>query len=95
MRKALCGGYLSFKSEELNELPLVETNNHVVSDEYNGYAHLAALINHFLTLLHIGCNIVLRVRNVILLEELLAHLAEVTSWGGVNSDSLLIHSVVL
>lgn len=82
---------LFLEPKKLDELPLVEADDHVVSNEYNWYAHLAALINHFLALLHVVGHVMFRVCNVVLLEELLAHLAEVTGWGGVNGDSLLIH----
>ena len=87
----LCCWSLFLETKELNKLPLVEANNHIVTDEYNWHTHLAALINHLLTLLHIIRHVMFRVCDVILLEELLTHLAEVTGWGGVNGDVLLIH----
>lgn len=77
--------------KKLDELTLVEADDHIVTDEYNRHAHLAALVDHLLALLHVVRYVVFRVCNVVLLEELLTHLAEVTGWGGVNGDVLLIH----
>src|SRR5690606_3497528 len=81
-------------TQKLDELVLIEPDNHVVADEDDRNAHLAALINHLLALLHVGCNVMLRVCDVVLLEELLAHLAEVTGGGGVNSDGLIHRSLL-
>lgn len=88
---SLYGWSLFLEPEKLDKLPLVEADDHVVTDEDNRYAHLAALINHLLALLHIVRNVIFRVRDIVLLKELLAHLAEVAGWGGVNGDSLLVH----
>ncbi len=82
---------LLFETKEFDKLPLVEADDHIVTDEYYRHAHLATLIDHLLALLHIVRHVIFRVRNVVLFEELLAHLAEVASRGGVNSDVLLIH----
>lgn len=86
---------LSFKPKELNKLALIKADNHVIPDEDYRHSHLTAFINHLLSLLHIGRNVVLSVGNIVLLKKLFAHLAKMAGWGCVNGDGLLIHDVVL
>ena len=87
----LCRRCLLLEPKEFNKLSLVEADDHVVTNEDDRNAHLAALVDHFLALLHVVRHVMFRVRDIVLLEELLAHLAKVTGWRGVNCDVLLIH----
>lgn len=74
---------------------LIETDDHLVADEYDWNAHLAALLYHFLALLDVSCNVVFRVLDIVRLKKLLAHLAKMAGRGGVNSYGLLFHKSVL
>lgn len=84
---------LRSNAKELVETLLIEAYDHLVADEDYRDAHLTALVDHLLALLHVGCDIELGVGNIVCLEVLLAHLAEVAGWGGVDGDSL-IHTIV-
>lgn len=79
---------LRTKTEKLSKTILVKADNHIVTNEDNRYTHLTALVDHFLTLFKISSNIMLAVGYVVLLEELLGHLAEVTGWGCINCYGL-------
>lgn len=81
-------------AKELGELALVKTHNHIFANEDDRNAHLAALINHLLTLLHVCCDIEFVVGDIVLLKEFLCHLAEMTGRGSVNGD-LCIHVLSL
>jgi len=73
-------------AKKLREAPPIKADDHFAADKDNRHTHLAALVDHFSALLLICCNIVLGVLHVICSEELLAHLAEVAGWCGVNGD---------
>jgi hypothetical protein len=50
---------------------------------------LAGLLNHFLTLVEIVCDIVFGIANVLFLKEIFGHLAEMAGRGAVNSDGFI------
>lgn len=85
----MCVHSLSFDTKKLVEATLIETDDHLLADEYDRNAHLAALLDHLLTLLHISGDVVLRIGHVVFLKVLLAHLAEVTGRGGVDGNGLV------
>jgi len=93
MRGFVCLYFPSLRScaEERFELWLIKANDHFLVHQEDRYAHLAALLDHFLALLKIACDIVLSVLNVALLKKFLSHLAEVTGWCAVNCY-VLIHT---
>lgn len=73
-------------ADERGELLLVEADDHLVVHEDDGDAHLPALLYHFLALLEVGLDVEVRVRDVVLSQEILGELAKVARRGAVDSD---------
>jgi hypothetical protein len=64
----------------------VESDDELVSDLDDWYAHLVGLIDHFLALLEIRRDVVFGIRDIVGLEEILGQAAEVAGRGAVNGD---------
>src|SRR3989344_646403 len=72
-------GPLFLYSEQLLESLLVEADDDVVIYRDDRHAHLSGLLYHFLALREVRGDIVLRVRDLVLREEILRRMAEVAS----------------
>lgn len=91
----LCSTYLrSRKAEEGIQSLLIKADGYLLAYHDDRYAHLAGLLDHLLALLEVSCHVDFRVVDVVGLEILLAHLAEMAGRGGVNGD-VLIHRLSL
>jgi hypothetical protein len=88
------GETLGCDAYHLRQPLLIKAHNELISHEDDGDAHLAALLDHFLTFFHVGGNVVLGICNVILGEEFLRHLAKVARWGAVNGDWFIHRSIL-
>ena len=80
----LCGD-----AKSRHEPLLVKTDNHLIANEDNRHAHLARLLNHFLTLLKVVRDIKFGISNALALKEIFGHLAEVAGRRTVNSDGFV------
>lgn len=81
-------------AEGRTELLLIEADDELIPYEDYGYSHLTALVDHLLALLHVGGNVVFRVLDIVLREELLGELAKMARRGAINGD-WFIHRLFL
>lgn len=84
----LLGCLLLFGRKKFIKAILIEAYDEFFVDRDNWYAHLTTLIDHFLALLEIVSNIMLRIRDIALGKVLLGHLAKVARRRAVDGDSL-------
>ncbi len=73
-------------AQELPHVRFLESDTDIVRYSYDRYSKLTRELNHFVTLLHIGCHIVFRIHDVVCNKEFLREIAIVTVGGAVDSD---------
>lgn len=83
----LCMRLLRRNSYQPCNLVLVVPYNYFPVDIKYGHGHPTTLRDHFLTLFEVGLYVVVSKGNIVFLEEILRHVAEVTRRGAVNDDA--------
>jgi hypothetical protein len=78
--------WLGSKAECLSKLFLVESDDDLIINSYNGHGHSSALFDHLCTALHIARNIELAVGYAVFFKKFLTELAKVAGRGAVNND---------
>lgn len=69
--------------EQFPQPRLVKTDDHLPVDYDDGYAHLAAFVDHFIAPRRVRGNVVLRIRNIVLLEKILGRKTKLACRGGI------------
>jgi hypothetical protein len=81
-------------TEELDDLWLVEADDNLVINDDDWHAHLTTFCDHFLSLLLIRCYIDIDELHILLLKEVLCHVAEVAARCTVYSDCVHNHKAL-
>jgi hypothetical protein len=89
-----CKKCLRGDAKSRDEPLLVKTDNQLIAHKYHGDTHLARLLDHLLALLQVASDVELGVADILLLKEILSHLAEVAGRRAVDGD-FFIHMFLL
>jgi hypothetical protein len=81
-------GLFEQDAKRTRDVLLVEADDELVADKDDRHAHLPGPLYHLLALLEVVRDIVLGIRDVMLLEKLFAHLTKVAGRGAVDGDGL-------
>ena len=74
------GLFLLCEIKEFADFWFIEADDNIFTNHDDGDAHLTSDFAHFLTLFGIVRYVVIGVLNLIFIEEIFCHVAEVTCW---------------
>lgn len=75
---------LALHPQKLRDLGLVESDDNIIIDRDHWHAHLSRHLYHFSAFVRIDSNVVLVIRDIVLLKEFFRHSAISARWGGIN-----------